>query len=54
MLVEGLEFDLDRGVGHDLVQLAVLLPADELAVLVGELELEPDFRLEGLRAEEVR
>ena len=49
MLVERLEFDLDVGRLHNLVDLAILLAADELAVLVSELDLEAYLVMIGLR-----
>ena len=50
MLVEGLELDLHIGCLHDLVDLAVLLPADEFAVLVRKFDLEADLMMESLRS----
>ena len=49
MLVERLELDLDVGRLHNLVDLAILLAADELAVLVSELDLEAYLVLKRLR-----
>lgn len=49
VVVEGFKLDLDVGGFHDLVELAVLLARDELAVFVGELDLEADLVVEGLR-----
>lgn len=49
MIIERLEFDLDVRRLHDFVDLAVLLPADELSVFVGKLNLEPNFMMESLR-----
>ena len=49
MIVQGLELDLDRRVRHDLVELAVLLPTNELAVLISKLKLKTDLCLESLR-----
>ena len=49
MLVERLEFDLDVGRLHNLVDLAILLATDELAVLVSELDLEAYLVMIGLR-----
>ena len=51
VLVEGLELDLDVGGLHDLVDLAVPLPADEFAVLIRELNLEANLVVEGLRCD---
>lgn len=48
MVVERLEFNLDVGGGHDFIDLAVFLAADEFTVFVGEFELEPDLVLETL------
>ena len=48
VVIEGLELDLDVGGLHDLVDFAVLLSTDKLAVLVGELDLEADLVVEGL------
>lgn len=50
VVVERLELDLDVGRLHDLVELAVLLARDELAVLVGELDLGADLVVESLFA----
>lgn len=52
MLVKRLELDFRVRRLHDLVDLAVLLPADELAVLVGQLKLEADFMVEGLQPQD--
>ena len=49
VVVEGLKLDLDVGRLHDLVDLAILLAADELAVLVSELNLEAYLVMIGLR-----
>ena len=49
MLVERLELYLDVGRLHDLVDLAILLATDELAVLVSELDLEAYLVMIGLR-----
>jgi hypothetical protein len=49
IVVERLELDLDVGRLHDLVEFAVLLARDELAVFVRELDLEPDLVVERLR-----
>ena len=49
VLVERLELDLDVGRLHNLVDLAILLAADELAVLVSELDLEAYLVMIGLR-----
>ena len=49
MLIESLELDLDVGRLHNLVDLAILLAADELAVLVSELDLEAYLVMIGLR-----
>ena len=51
VLIECLEFDLDVGGLHDLVDLAVLLAADELPVLVRELNLEAYLVVEGLNTD---
>ena len=48
MLVECLELDLDVGGLHDLVYLAVLLSAYELAMFVGEFYLEANLVMERL------
>ena len=48
MLVECLELDLDICRLHDLVNLAVLLATNELAVLIGELDLEANLMVETL------
>ena len=48
MLVERLELDLDVSSLHDLVDLAVLLATNELAVLVGKLDLEANLVVEAL------
>ena len=48
MLVEGLELDLHIGCLHDLVDLAVLLATNELAVLIGKLDLEANLVVEAL------
>lgn len=46
MLVERLELDFHiRGL-HDLIDLAVLLAADKLAMLVGQLNLEANLVVE--------
>lgn len=46
---EGVELDLDVGHFHDLVNLPVLLPGDEVSMLVGELDLEADLVVEVLK-----
>ena len=51
MVVERLELDLHIGCLHDLVDLAILLPADEFAVLIRELNLEANLVVEGLRCD---
>ena len=48
VLIERLEFDLDVSGLHDLVNLAVLLATNELAVLIGELDLEANLMVETL------
>jgi len=48
VVVESLELDLDIGSLHDLVDFAILLPADELPVFVRELNLETNLVVEGL------
>ena len=48
MLVERLELDLDVGRLHNLVDLAILLAANELAMLISELDLEAYLVMEGL------
>ena len=52
MLVERLELYLDVGRLHDLVDLAILLATDELAVLVSELDLEAYLVMIGLRKQD--
>ena len=52
VFVERLELDLDVSGLHNLVDLAVLLPADEFAVLIRELNLEANLVVEGLRCDE--
>ena len=49
VLVEGFKLDLDICGLHDLVDFAILLPADELSMLVSELNLETNLVMEGLR-----
>ena len=49
MFIERLELDLYVRSLHDLVDLAILLAADELAVLVSELDLEAYLVMIGLR-----
>ena len=51
MFVECFKLDLDVGSLHDLVNLAVLLAADELAMLVSELDLETYLVMEALQTE---
>lgn len=48
MVVERFKLDLHICRLHDLVDFAVLLSADELAVFVGELNLKSDFVMESL------
>lgn len=48
MVIEGLELDFHVRRLHDLVDFAILLPANELPVLVCKLNLEPDLVMEGL------
>jgi hypothetical protein len=48
VVIKGLELDLDAGCLHDFVDLAVLFPADEFAVLVSEFNLEADLVVERL------
>ena len=48
VIVESLKFDLDIRRLHDFVNLAVLLPRDELPMLVGKLHLEADLVVECL------
>lgn len=48
VVVKRLELDLDVGRLHDLVNLPILFPADELAMLVGQLNLEAYFVMECL------
>ena len=45
VIIQRLEFDLDVACLHNLVDLSVLLSADELAVLVGKFDLEADLVL---------
>ena len=49
VLVERLELDLNVRRLHDLVNLAVLLTANEFAVLVRKLDLEADLVMESLK-----
>ena len=53
VVVESLELDLDIRHLHNLVDFAILLAANELAVLVGELDLEANLMVEGLQEERV-
>ena len=48
MVVERFELDLHVSCLHDLVDFAVLLSADKLAVFVGELNLKTDLVMESL------
>lgn len=48
MFIECFKLDLDIGGLHDLVNFAVFLPADELTMLVGELNLEANLMMERL------
>lgn len=50
VFVKGLELDLHVSRLHDLVDLAVLLSTNELAVLIGELDLEANLVVEALYA----
>ena len=51
VFVESLKLNLHVSSLHDLVDLAVLLPADEFAVLIRELNLEANLVVEGLRCD---
>jgi CO dehydrogenase/acetyl-CoA synthase epsilon subunit len=48
ILIEPIENDLDVALSHNLVNLTVLLAADEFFVLIGELNLDTNLIL-GLR-----
>jgi hypothetical protein len=48
MVVEGLELDFHVGSLHNLVDFAILLPADELPMFVGKFNLEPYLMVERL------
>ena len=48
VVVEGFELDLDVRSLHDLVNLAILLAADELSVFIGQFDLEAYLVMEGL------
>ena len=48
LIVERLELNFGVCHRHDLVDLAVLLPADKLPMLIRELQLEANLVLEGL------
>lgn len=49
VIIECLELDLHVGRLHNLVDLTILLPTDEFAMLVGQLDLEADLMMKGLR-----
>jgi hypothetical protein len=48
VVIEGLELDLDVGRLHNLVDLAILFAADELAMLIGKLDLKASLVMKGL------
>lgn len=48
MIVESLEFDLDIGGLHNLVDLSIFLTADEFTVLIRQFNLETNFVMESL------
>ena len=45
VIVQRLEFDLDVAGLHDFINFSVLLPANELAVLIRKLDLETNLVL---------
>ena len=51
VIIECLKLDLHVGRLHDLVDLAILLPTDKFAMLVGQLDLEADLMMKGLRVQ---
>lgn len=48
VVIKGLELNLDVGRLHNFVDLAILFATDELAVLVGKLNLEANLVMKGL------
>jgi len=48
VIIKRLELDLDIGCLHNFVDLAILFATDELAMLVGKLDLEANLVMKGL------
>ncbi|KAI3479935.1 hypothetical protein L1887_57922 [Cichorium endivia] len=53
VVVKGLKLDANAALLHDLVDLAVLLARDEFAMLVGQRDLEANFKVEALDEVEI-
>ena len=52
--LKGLKLDFDASSLHDLVELAILLAADELAMLISKLNLKSNFVMESLQNDQTK
>ena len=50
VVIEGLELDFHPGHLHDFVDLAILFPRNEIAMLIGQLDLKTDLVMKVLRS----